>query len=103
MPEDVQHIRGDTFTVAGQFLGGSYTNWSGASQVRDESTDELLTDLDFDWVDATVGSFVVTGLNTNNWPINKYVVFDVQVTSPTGVTKSSELIRIRVMRDSTRA
>lgn len=97
---DPTHIRGDTFQVHGQ-LTGDFTGWTGASQVRDDVTDDLLSELDFEWVDASVGSFRVTAAQTENWPINKYVIFDVQVTSPSNVRLSTKVVKVRVERDAT--
>lgn len=103
MPDEITHIRGDTFTVTGQFQGGNFTGWTGASQVRDDTTDELLSTLIFTWVDATQGFFHVEVKDTSAWPKDRYVVFDVEITSPTGNVRSSSLQKIRVLRDATYA
>lgn len=103
MADNPTHQRGDTFRVAGQFSGGDYTGWVGASQVREDVADALLSTLTFEWIDAAVGQFVVTTHQTANWPANKYVLFDVEITSPTGEIRSSRAIKILVERDVTRA
>lgn len=100
MAGDPSHIRGDTFTVYGQ-VAGDYTGWTGSSQVRDDDKDDLLSELVFSWVDAAQGMFVVQVLDTSNWPANKFVLFDVQLTSPAGIIASTRAVRIRVDRDAT--
>lgn len=69
--------------------------------VRQDDTDAFLSELTFQWLDQTNGLFVAEVLNTDNWPANKYVLFDVQITSPLGEVRSSEAIRILVKRDAT--
>lgn len=103
MPDPITHVRGDTFSVSGQFTGGSYAGWTGRSQVRDDLTDELLSELTFIWVNAAQGLFTATALSTPNWPANKFVIFDVEVTSPSGEVRSSALVKILVERDATYA
>lgn len=101
MADPVRHIRGDTFRVAGRFSGGDYTGWIGRSQVRDDISDQLLSTLTFDWIDAAQGLFVVEVLDTRSWPSNKYVVFDVEIQSVNGEIRSSNLVKIQVLRDVT--
>lgn len=103
MPDPVKHIRGDTFRVVGQITGGDYTGWTGMSQVRDEVSDGLLSNLQFAWINASQGRFMTTVLKTDNWPANKYVLYDVQFESPQGETRSSGYVRILVERDVARA
>ena len=103
MADIVKHIRGDTFRVVGQFTGGDYTGWTGMSQVRDEVTDELLSSLQFAWVQSAQGRFMTSVLKTDNWPANKYVLYDVQIESPQGEVRSSGAVRILVERDVARA
>lgn len=103
MAGEPTHPRGDTFTVYGQFTGGDYTGWNGASQVRDDATDALLSDLTFSWIDATQGLFMVQIKTTDNWPANKFVLFDVEITSPEGFVRSSKANKVMVDRDVTRA
>ena len=101
MPENVSHKKGDTIRVSGRFTGADYTGWTGRSQVRRDEDDTLLSELVFEWIDAVEGFFVAVVLNTDNWPANKYVLFDVEITSPAGEVRSSEAIRILVRRDAT--
>jgi len=98
---DYSHTRGDAFTVLGTFAGNR-TGWTGKSQVRDKDTDELLSELSFTWADASTGKFIVQTLDTNNWPVGKDVVFDVQITSPTGVITSSKAVYFPIDRDVTK-
>lgn len=101
MADNVSHKKGDTFRVHGRFTGGIFTNWTGRSQVRKDEDDSLLSELTFEWIDAAEGFFVAQILNTDNWPANKYVLFDVEITSPAGEVRSSEAVRILVRRDAT--
>lgn len=103
MAGEPTHIRGDTFTVTGQFTGGNFTGWTGRSQVRSDDKDDLLSELTFTWSDASQGLFYVSTNMTSNWPHSKYVIFDVQITSPDGQTRSSPLVKILVQRDATYA
>lgn len=98
---DITHIRGDTFTVAGQFGPSDFTGWTGRSQVRGWDDDEKYSDLTFAWSDASQGLFSVEVKDTSNWPALKYVAFDVQITSPVGVVKSSARVKIYVEKDVT--
>lgn len=100
---DPKHIRGDTFLVTGAFSGGDYSGWVGKSQVRDDISDDLLSELEFTWVDATQGIFTTIVKETGNWPANKYVLYDVEITSPDGQVRSSLANKIQVLRDVTRA
>lgn len=99
---DTEHIRGDTFTVTGIAGAGNYSGWIGKSQVRSAATDDLLSELEFTWVDALTGKFVVQTKDTNHWPAGEVVNFDVQITSPNGVVVSSGLVKITVLKDVTR-
>lgn len=101
MVDNISHKKGDTFRVHGRFTGSDYTGWTGRSQVRNDADDVLLSEMVFAWVDVSQGFFVAEILQTDNWPANKYVLFDVEVTSPSGEVRSSEAIRILVRRDAT--
>lgn len=101
------HIRGDTFSLAGEVtvtVNGvrqlDLTGWTGASQVRN-SLDELIADITFTWVDASLSLVSLTFLgSTANWPIGK-VYTDIQFTSPAGDIISTQRTALAVARDVT--
>lgn len=101
MPDEVKHIRGDTFTVVGQFGPADFTGYTGKSQVRSWDTDLLYSELNFQWADITIGTFSVEVLATQNWPAGKYVGFDVQIRSPQGRIVSCPRVKILVETDVT--
>ena len=101
------HNRGDTFKLAGEVtvtINGTrqldLTGWTGASQARN-NLDELIADLTFAWVDASLSLASVTFAgSTANWPIENLYT-DVQFTAPDGDFVSTQRTAFAVARDVT--
>jgi len=101
------HNRGDTYKLAGEFeltVNGTrqldLTGWTGASQVRN-NLDELIADLTFTWIDASLSLASVTFAgSTANWPIENLYT-DVQFTAPDGDFVSTQRTAFAVARDVT--
>jgi hypothetical protein len=101
------HIRGDTFSLAGEVtvtVNGTrqldLSGWTAASQVRD-SLDNLIAELTFAWVDAAQSLISLTAAgSTANWPLGQ-IYTDIQFTSPNGDIVSTQRTSFTVARDVT--
>lgn len=99
---DMKQIRGDLFSITGQFIGPTFVGWTGKSQLRKISDDSLVTELEFSWINNTQGLFLVQTKATLDWPIGSDLVFDVQVTSLAGIVVSTKAVTVEVVKDVTR-
>ena len=104
----ITHKRGDTFILTGGItatVGGvtatNFTNWTGASQLRDATTDELIATLEFTWLDPATGQVRLRFADTSGWPIT-LANTDVQLTTPAGETVSTTTSIINIIKDVTR-
>ena len=100
------HKRGDTFMVWAIFpvqtLSGAQadlTGWTGRCQVKNMTMTWTGT-VPFQWVDATLGYFLLGPTDTNNWPIGK-LQFDVELTSPAGIIVSTPTAVFDLIADVT--
>jgi hypothetical protein len=101
------HKRGDTFdyaTVITATVGGlpvtNFTGWGGACQLRDATTDALIADLDFSWLDAATGRARLRAQNTRAWPL-VLAHTDIELTTPAGDTVSTPTSIITIVKDVT--
>jgi hypothetical protein len=102
------HKRGDTFVATGPItatVGGvpvaNFTGWTGASQLRDATTDELIATLEFTWLNAATGQARLRFADTSAWPIT-LANMDIQLTTPAGETVSTATTAISITKDVTR-
>jgi hypothetical protein len=100
--------RGDTFAFAGSVTNkvngvdtSDFTGWTARSQVR-TAKGRLIEELTVAWADASRGLITITAGDTTGWPIEN-VQIDVEFTSPTGETLSTETKVITVVQEITRA
>lgn len=104
----VEHKRGDSFDYSGQVTVDTpsgviqdFTNWTGECQIRDPR-DRVVSDLVFEWVDATTGTLrIYHDGSTDDWNPGP-VKIDIQFTSPDGKVVSTKTQAILVVEDITR-
>ena len=108
MSTKAQHKRGDTFVVAGTItatVGGvavtNLTSWTGASQLRDATTDALIATLEFTWLNAATGQARLRCADTTAWPIT-LANLDIQLTTPAGDIVSTPTAALSIVKDVTR-
>lgn len=108
----LQQKRGDSFQlpihyeleqVGGAFLPIDITGYTFRSQVREESSDELICELVVLINSAAQGLATLTAgpAVTSLWPVQR-LISDVEAISPAGIKTSSETIYIDVIADVTR-
>lgn len=106
MSVEFLHKRGDSFELAGQLLesaGGAPVNLAGIAiraQLRDG--DALVAELDTAITDAAAGRYKLSKpyADTESWPV-KGLALDVQFTWPSATRRSTETVRLRVVKDVT--
>lgn len=101
----VKHKRGDTFIANVTYrnavtqVGIDISTIDIKSQVR-TSTGELVSDLILTKTDSPSGKFTLADLDTQDWPFNQNLIWDIQYTA-NGDKISSETIEIYVLFDVT--
>jgi hypothetical protein len=103
-----RHKRGDTFDLSGSVSAlvegepvPDFTNWVGASQIRD-ARGQLVAELEFEWLDPAERLVRIKApATTDAWPIGP-VRMDVQLTSPDEKVISTETVTIEIVEDITR-
>lgn len=106
MSVEFRHKRGDSFELAGQLLespGAAPADLSGVvirAQLRDG--DMLVAELDTLITDAAQGRYRISKpyADTESWPV-KGLALDVQFTWSGGIRRSSETVRLWVIKDVT--
>lgn len=111
MPAIYTHKRGDTFALAGRLAGGGVTDWSSyrlRCQIR-TGADVVLHD--FGAIEPSAdGSFTLTipAAATAAWPVANprlpasMAFYDIEVSDPSGVVRSTETAQINIVADITR-
>ena len=103
------HKRGDTWSLTAQAdvrdlatgAKADLTGWTIASQLRDAATGELIADFVCTLVDPVAQTFThAAPESTGAWP-DGLAVLDVQFTSATGQTVSTDTQTIRIVPDVT--
>jgi hypothetical protein len=103
-----KHKKGDTWSLAAQadvrdLATGNkadLTGWQIASQLRAADSGALITDFVCTLVDPAAQTFTHVAANTTTWP-EGLAVLDVQFTSPSGQTVSTDTATIRIVPDVT--
>lgn len=106
MATSFEHKRGDSFDLAGQLLvsdGGAPVDLTGVTvraQLRDG--DALIAELDTLVTDAALGQYSLAKAyaDTETWPV-KGLSLDVQFTWPGGTRRSTQTVRVQVLKDVT--
>ena len=101
----VKHKRGDTFIANVTYrdavtqAGIDISTIGIKSQIR-TSAGELVSDLVLTKTDSAAGKFTLADLDTQDWPFNQNLIWDIQYTA-NGDKISSETIEIYVLFDVT--
>ena len=102
------HKQGDTWSLTAQAdvrdlatgTKADLTGWTIASQLRAADTGALIAEFECTLVDPVAQTFTHTATSTATWP-EGLAVLDVQFTSATGQTVSTDTQTIRIVPDVT--
>lgn len=100
-----EHTRGDSFMYSGVFpvldrdkKQVSLLGWTGKCEAVLGSSAPI--NLNFSWIDASIGLFRLEVKNTTSWALGKYD-FDIELTSLDGFVISSSIGSFTVVKDIT--
>lgn len=99
--------RGDTFDVSGPVAVGEnetaltdLTGWQASSQVRSVPNNELIADLQLEWLQFSPPLLRLRATSTSSWPIGRAQI-DIEFTSPAGDKVSTDTQSFEVVQDVT--
>jgi hypothetical protein len=103
---NIEHKRGDTFDFSGPITVTQdgvpvpdLTGWQGFSQLRD-TAGRLISDLSFQWLDASTSLCRLSDATTLSWPVGPAVI-DIRLISPSGDVVSTATVNVSIIKQVT--